>query len=507
MLKKIQMVTYIFCIVSAIASIAVCVIECKNLYWQGIVFLPVTFLGVCIIVATFIDLIYKSIFITLMGGIYWLRLVLTPIIMCFANFKVVPVNTDWEEYLPKAFALECYETIVVFLILYMFAKKIRKLNNNLYSYKQIRYSYLFKTVMFVLLLFALIMFTLWPSLIRYFFVTIFGAPNTWYVNVEQRSLSGVGTGPLGVFVTALSYLIVIFQMILPAIIMTYILNKKNRNLQNGHSQRKASCRFIISSFILIGITVFIATESRANSVIAATCLIFTMMAYSNEEEKRVELIIFVLLFVFAFGAFVYKAKYQSSLNTTGGIGMVSQVISEYFGGPQNIAASVKATENNNGPDLKYVVIDILNHLPYGNFFLTEKLAKMDSSTILFNRALYDMNNREWDQIIPAIGQGYLWFGGVLASLNPAIMVVLGCIFELKAKKAKSPIYKYVYTWGLIWMGFGIGSDNLSLGCSFLWYIIIVLVIDAASYFYIDSIPGDRQSVAICHGLKNEIEAD
>lgn len=492
---------YIFLILSALISAVIVSFNGSNSNWDNIVFLPITFLVICIFMATFYDLFVKSLFITAISGLYWIRLVLTPTIMCMADYAVVPENRDWEIYLPQAFLLECYEAIVVFGLIAFFAHKIRVVCNKHSSYKSIYYPLTFKMMVAICLIFSMVMFCSWPNLIRYFFVTILGAPRTWYVFVEQRHLGETGEGPLGIFVTLLSYLIVIMQMILPPLVLTLILNKRNKMEAYGYSEKRIRRSILPIAVLLIIITGFIATESRANTVIAATCLLWTLISFSNKKEKKILFVFLIMLFCIVVGALWYKTTYQSALNTTGGLNQFSQVLSEYFAGPQNIAASIQAVKINEGPDLKYIYLDILNHVPYGTMFLPDSLKSVETSTILFNHSLYRTMGT-YDQILPSVGQGYFWFGFLFAPLNTAIMVALGIWFEIRARRASPPLYRYILFWGCIWMVFGASVNNLSLACGFLWYIFVSLLISGLTHFYIYTVPGDERRAKRCHGESN-----
>lgn len=479
-------------------------INSGNSNWDNIIFLPVTFLAICILMATFYDLFLKSVFITVISGLYWIRLVLTPVVMSMADYAVVSENRDWEIYLPQAFLLECYGAIVAFMLITIFSHKIRVACNKDSSYKSIYYPLTFKMGVVICLFFSMVMFCSWPNLIRYFFITILGAPKTWYVFVEQRSLGGTGEGPLGIFVTLLGYLIVIFQIILPPLVLTLILNKRNKMEAYGYSEKKILRSILPLSALLIIITGFIATESRANTVIAAACLLLTLMSFSNKKEKKILFVFLIMLFCMAAGALWYKTTYQSSLNTTGGLNRISQLLGEYFAGPQNIAASIQAVKRNGGPDLKYILVDILNHAPYGSHFLPDSLKSVESSTVLFNKSLYNVSwMSNYDQIIPSVGQGYFWFGFLLAPLNTAITVALGIWFEIRVRKATTPLYRNILFWGCTCMGFSASSNNLSQACCFLWYIFVALLIAGLTHLYIYTVPGDERRAKQCHGESNE----
>lgn len=446
--------------------------DCYQMLWL----LPATFCLDCILVYPFRKLLFGRISLTMIVGLYWLRMVVSPVCMVLGEYSVIPENTSWQSYLDQAFILESYESLIVFLVLLAGAKYLDCENRNVLreNAKKIRYSAPFYIVFGCVFVFFFGMILDCPDLIRYQFITILGAPDGWKVELEQRSLSGSGSGPLGVLVTLWCNLILIMQILLPAYILTWILN---------HRKKWSRTRIVFSSFILIGTVFVIATESRGYSVVTALALLLTLMAYSDEKQLRIEKVALVFLGLATAGGLWYKQGVLGSSGTQSGFQLLSKIMTAYFSGPQNIAASIQTVEQMGGPDPMLILADVRQAVPFLNGVLMRIFNSSAVSTnTLFNRTLYGAFNLTYtDQIVPAIGQGCICIGYLLAPLFPAVTVILSVWFERKARLAEKPIWKNICYTGAEFMAFCQVSNNLSIATQFLWYVAVAALFAAPLY--------------------------
>lgn len=465
-------------ILSGIVSAGVVVMDFdRPEYYQLLWTLPIVFSMNCFLLYPIRKLLFTRISVTIIVGFYWIRMVVSPICMVLGDYAVVAEvsgNTSWQNYLDKAFLLASYESVFVFFAVFVSSKL---LNCDNYAPRReggtrLGYSALFYNVFLGICAFFFGMIILYPELIRYRFITILGAPDGWAIReLGQRSLDGSGRGPLGILVTMWCYLIVILQFILPPVLLTWILNKK---------KKWTSHQIVFAAFLLIGCVAFISTESRGFSVVAALALMITLMSYSDKKQLRLEIVILMVLGVLAIGGLWYKTKTSGRLlEGKTDFQILSMMITSYFSGPQSIAASIEATEQMGGPNFMLLLSDMNLSIPYLGTILHQLGISIDlpAANILFNRVLYgasDLTNT--DQIVPAVGQGCMYFGFLLAPLIPVTTTLAAAWFEGTGRRAKVPVLKNICYVGAVLMSYCQVPNNIAIGMTYLWYVTIAVLV-------------------------------
>lgn len=457
---------------------------CYQLLWL----LPVFFCLDCILVYPMRRLLFTRISVTLIVGLYWIRMVATPIFMVLGGYAVVPENTSWQAYLDQAYVLECYESLIVFLLLLGLSRwlKTTPLQEHMEFPEKIRYSTIFWMVFGLICLFFFGMMILYPDLIRYQFITIFGAPESWRIReLPQRSLDGTGSGPLGILVTNWCRLIFIMQIMVPAVLLGWILN---------HRRHWSELRSLLTVGVLVGLVTVISTEGRGDSLIAALSLILTYGCYCSKKQRKYLAALPVLVVLGGALALWSKSLYESSLSSdVMAMPRLSVTMTAYFSGPQNIAASIEAMRNAGGADPQLLWGDLNISIP--DFYLIlNRIVNYDwtSTNMLFNRVLYGpFDTISTDQIVPAIGQGCMNFGYLLAPIIPAILVLLAVFFEYWARRTPYPIIKNICYMTAIKVGLSLVAYNFALCMSFLWYTAVALLIAFPMYIQAKRSPFDR----------------
>lgn len=474
--EKNNIFTLIVCLMflSGIISTVVVLLDasrpiCYELLWM----LPITFSISCSLVYAFRKFLFTRISITMIVGLYWVRMVVTPVLMVLGDYAVFPENTSWQAYLPEAIMLECYEACVMFPLLLLWSKHLACENRNVFmqgNTKKLHHPRAFTLLFGLVCLFFFGMILRWPVLIRYQFIPIWGAPQGWAIPaLEQRSLNGTGSGPLGIFVTIFVYLILVMQILLPALILTWILNHG----RPGTSKKKVLC-----ALLLIGLVLVIATESRLNSVFTALALLLTLMSHSNKKQLRLEACILVILVLFAMLALWIKQGNNASTTNTVFLSL-SQIFTAYFSGPQNTAAAIQATKESLGPDPFRIWPDIVQNVPYVAAIWRHLTGTSVSPgcSLLFNQTLYGMTERSiWEQLLSPIGEGYMHGGFLLAPLIPAVTGRLSIWLEETARKAIYPISKNLGYVGAAFMAYVQVNLGLAQTVGFLWYIGLTALI-------------------------------
>lgn len=440
--------------------------------YQFLWLLPTAFIINCFLLYPIRKQLFTRVSVTLITGIFWMRMVVSPIAMVLGNYAVVPENTSWHRYLTQAFFLESYEAFIVFMAMLIAAKYLSYSNcNPSQEKKKMRYSLPFYMAFGCVCLFFFGMIADCPDLIRYQFITILGAPPGWKVVLEQRSLNGSGSGPLGILVTLWTMLITVLQVLLPPYLLTWIFN---------HRKKWSDTRVVIASLFLVGCVFVIATESRANSVITALALLCTTMAYSNKKQLRWEVFALILLGVAVIGALCWKTI-NGRLSVQSNYDFFSFMITAYFSGPQNVAASIEATELMGGPHPQLFLADMNQAIPFLNSFLQRFVGintdGLQSTNTIFNHVLYGMDELlETDQIVPSIGQGCMIFGYALAPLFSVATALAAVWFEYRARLTDMPVWKNLCYVGAIYMSMCQSISNFAIAIQYLWFVGLAAVI-------------------------------
>ena len=333
-------------------------------------------------------------------GSYFVRFTLTPLFMVLGNYFVIngkTLNYD------VAIVFMIYEYLLVTFTMCLFRKKntyVSNVNNNTYTFKS-----KVKIIIIILTLLSLLFVLKYPAILSIF---RFGFLSDNELIIWQKNFNlALKTVPI------IPYYLVSWTLVLLKYIYVFfaLLLIKKLNI-----------RFkIFFSLLLIFFTSFISTGTTSDSLYFSLIYFFILMDFYPKNYKAfiVSLIIIVISFLFG-GLFFFIIKRSNHLGFSY---TISKILLAYFGGITNVASSLEITEYN---VFEIIKGDFLRSLPLIKGFFTT----LTRSDTVFNNYIGDSYE---SQIIPSLGQSYLYFGKVL---SPAIAV----IFTYLTLKSENKIY-------------------------------------------------------------------
>lgn len=468
--KKYNLIFMIFTTISIsiIVSILIAFDNGKPDHYRLLWLMPLTFSFLCIILFNFKAIFFYRVTTMLAFGLYFIRMVVSPLAMFLGEYSSYGYGSYVEAYSNAAISLMCYEAIIVFTFMILNLKKLSQKNILELQYtndsKSVKLPVLFKLAIFSFIMFLLLIIFSNPSLIRSNFVFLVGTPDNWVVQQEYASLDGSGSGTLGIFVTLMNTVFWFIQALLPPAILLRI------------SQKKISYRRKIGLSLLLLISVLlIATETRASSVESAIALLIIMsLIFGRKFSNKIPLLIGMMGIVVIFGLF---SKGGTSFDYI----ELSKTLTAYFSGPQNLAIAIGISKEYSSLNLLMLPIDIVMKIPYVSSILRPIIGYTTND--YFNTAFANLYGRNIGQIIPAIGQGYVYFWYVLAPLVPIVVVGIAMNFEKKARDEHNIIFKYLFYLAAIMMSRATVISNMMSGVTYLFNIFLVYFIASSTIKY------------------------
>lgn len=168
-------------------------------------------------------------------------------------------------------------------------------------------------------------------------------------------------------------------------------------------------KFLISSIVVLLFSL-IMTDTNADSLIFA--IIFFCLLLMLYKNKRKVIIYGVSILGTLFVGIGLLSTSSSSFSTT-------RTLNAYFGGVGNVSYALGMKDFDTAEAVK---ADFLRSLP----IIKALFVDMNSSTTIFNQSI-----KAKGQIIPAIGQSYIYFGVIFSPIISVVFAVLTVICESK----------------------------------------------------------------------------
>ncbi|RDW20755.1 hypothetical protein [Oceanobacillus chungangensis] len=404
-----------------------------------------------------------------MISVYFIRMVISPLVMFLGNYSTFGSGYYLYAYLDNAILLMCYEAIVVFTFLIYKISNLKNSNNPIIQINnkskvrhKIKLPILFKFIVFGLISFIILLILSDPTLLRSNFLFLIGTSEDWQIQENYASLSGGGSGTLGILVTLLNTVFWLVQALLPPIIMLKIVQMKVPYFYK-----------LFLSLLLLSAVMLISTETRAHSIeVALTLVIIMIVLYGRRFTKFIPLLMITIVYITISGLFA-KSGMEFSFEE------LSKTLTAYFSGPQNVAVAIGAAKDYSSLGIAMIPADIFMKIPYLSSFF-EPMFKETTNTI-FNVAYAAMEGRYIGQIIPSVGQGYAYFGFLLAPIIPCLAVWIAISFEKRARDTSNIVFKFIFYMGTIMMARVTVLSNMLSGVNYLFNIILTLLIAYISF--------------------------
>ena len=449
----------IISLVSIIAAIIVVFDSNVIKYYKLIFLLPLSFGVISIIFINLYKYFFKILSITIVISMYFIRMVIVPLVMRYGNYGFEVYNIDMYNNISLAIILMIYELICVFVILGFYSRKFKKLDKNFiidFNSKE-KEPFSVKFIIVIMAMFIIISLILFPKL-KYQLTSIkqllpAHKKELFFIFRDMReSTPGLIYWPYSFFLNILRTLIPIY-VLKQIYIKLALKGKKNIAL--------------VLSLIVSIISFCFMTEEKAFSIfISATCFVVIYYIY-KEQMRKIAPILGTVGIIAIIIAFIFKTGVVTSSNA---LWDLSAELQEYFSGPANIALSLNITSKAN---IITYIADICNSLPLLTYFFMH----LPTSRLIFNQVFYDSNMlMQQDKIIPMIGQGFYYFGYFLAPIFSVICIYFAMKFNLLMLKVKKPLQKYTYILALLVFSVSPVMYNVSIIWLYIFYLIIPLIL-------------------------------
>lgn len=421
--------------------------------------------------------IWKYAFAKISGAVilttYFVRMSVLPLMAVLGNHAaIIPEGLLNAESYAIANFLSVYEFFVVSIFLMSRAKNscgsiydnysLQLMDGQMPHLNQ-RVSFLLKVMIVGMVAYMLYIFKSDSTVIRQNFSLLVGTPKDWYVRAGYRSIYDAGEGVLGVMVTLTLYVFWYIQAIVPPVLLIRIRERR----MSGSARTLAIFTIALLLFMITSGTKMHSLEC------GFSFLILVYLCYAERYENTIKRIAVV-------GAIAAVLGVMAKSGLDGyGFENLNKVLSSYFGGVQNIAASVYTVDHFDGFGIKNILPDVVNQVPLFGNRLRSMLHLGNTTNYLFNHSL--TSGASLGQIIPALGQGYSYFGAALSPIVPLIAAAFADHFDSNAMRSDSLILKNIYLIAAIMMARAVVTTNMMSAVVYLFNTYISLLIVHIGY--------------------------
>lgn len=439
-------------IVNIIVSFLCMILSIRNNINYNFYLLPLVFSLLFFICKNLKNLIGKYPGITVCLFVMFMRYVIFPLILCKSgNLSIYAKNYNNINW---AIIIMIYEMIAIFLTLDISTKYTIKFNKSKKNRKkeEIKIRTPFIIVLIIVILLGGIYIT-----------------NTNLLN----STAVFAKDSIDESITDTSGMIKIVWQCLTTWIFIFFIN-----IQKKKYDKSTDNKYIIFSIILslcfIGITYISQSRiSRWYTLVSAVSSIFLLRVLFPQKKKSITIIIIVPAIILILIASFLKSGVNSVfdlITVTSG--------DAYFAGPVSVNNAIGLAKSCS-VGITNIIYDFFNNMPIVNHFI-----KSGNSTVyLYNLYLGRIfSNSSGDQIIPLVGQSYIFFGWILSPLLSVVSIILMRIADKQFFYATNYM-KYVWAFISIW--FGLETIlNMTINLSWIYIRIIPLFI---TFWFIEKI--------------------
>lgn len=424
----------------------------KPAHYNLLFILPLIFALYLLVYAKLFKSFFDNIGITMILGLLFVRLVLSPIFMLLGGYND-KITTNVYFNTSISITLVAYETIAIMTALFLSAKKCpNKENKNNFSNCSFYINRKYIGVLFILVIIQVAIFIYTPGLLEGY-RSIFDMNDPTFTHLEQAHITrkyGTSFGTKLSLVTG-QYLMKLLKLLLPNVIIIFI-NSRKRN----------KYRKLLSYFVLVG-QLFLVDGAIARSIIYIL-ISFLLISYIY-PYKRIKKIAKILI-ISSFSV-VFYWLFRSNLVGREINEYFSTIFNIYFSGVNIVSGSFNLPADL-GMRLQYFLYDFLKAIPYGNTIFA--LSETDSQ-IYFN-----LVNGVTGQIPTTIGSGYYYFGFILSPIYSIIFAVMAYKTGQKANETSNLISKIRYLFLTITFSMGIIMYNIPITLTNLFSVGIPMYI-------------------------------
>lgn len=373
----------------------------------------------------------------LIFGISFMRYCLHPLLMVYGDFASI-MKYNITENATLGILLMVYEEIMIFVAIIMSSLKNKCVIN---ESTDIKFSYRAGFVMKLLLFYLFIAVMLRPQLMDSF-MNIFKLSDADFTigdRVEEQAVGSI----MRIISTLFSFVFNIVRIMLPI----YIIGKISRKNIGVNSLICVVLGFVFLQFIFV-------TATFAESIISA--LVVLLAGSRLNKKMAAKMLRIASVFVVGIIVVYFYVRYQvnneteaRSLHMSDNIfSYLSMLINAYFTGVDNVAA--------------------VYNLPEGNcfeHFIASMQIAIPFNTTIFGKAgetlpvFYNRMNGVFGQIPSTIGNGYYYFGFILAPMFSYVFAYFAIRFNVLAANIKLYWHNIVYLFFAILCSLALGMYN------------------------------------------------
>lgn len=423
------------------------VLNWDSQYFKNLFLLPLFFIFFVPVLNHRILTRGKSVFVFCFFSFCFLRYVVLPFLMTLSGYDggraSIPPKQESTEL---AIIMMGYELLVCSIILFFVGKR-----------EPVRISSTFSSnnnmIYFLFVAFSLFLLILVPSVLKNI--------NFIYAKDEfERAFNSEGI----LYAIAL-YSALTAKSLLYCLMTIYCANRHNKSNR---------IIYLIVNLIacLLNIVIYYGASRITIIATAVSSLIFMYALYKNKKiiiaasTVIVAVLVVVLISLTAARGIIYGS----------GAGTLADTISVYTGGPYNVAIALEVPS-------KYPEVSTVGTFIYdftrpiiGLGYLVDS-PDMHYSVYYFNYRMTD--GRYFSQILPMIGQGFFYFGYLLAPLFSGLWIMIGMKLEKRANRTTHPELYYFLIFNALRISTFMGQSSInqvnSLSMNLLLFLILYFI--------------------------------
>lgn len=384
---------------------------------SNLALLPSIFALLIMIVPSFTNYIFKNIGITIINLSMVIRYVISPVLMAIygTNLNMGQMTMISTQF--TAVNLMVYEMIIMFIVFALFHKKFYKdtieQNEKKISSSNNIFGWLF--IVFC----AMILISNPVILSRYSFVWL-------STELKSKNVEGV----------SISFFLTLIQL------GHLVLTVNILNLIYRFYEKKQYFMYVLLSLFVVGISAsFIVGTSRFSIILPLVTGLYTILKLYKPYRKLIGLLSVALSFIFIVVSTALKQQTitgKTSSSTLEGLNTDLQI---YFSGVSNVAHSINTSLMYEPFNVGGIFSDLFRSVIYLNSLFGQHVSALTQ----YNVSFYG-GGISRDQILPMIGQGYLYFGFALAPLFTALTIIVVMYLDKKITRSSSLFTIYVITY-------------------------------------------------------------
>lgn len=416
---------------------------------NNLIALPLLFMCLYFMLPTFSRYMFNNIGITIVNITMLIRYVISPLLMSVYGVNVdIGIATSLSSQ-TKAINLMLFEMV---LIIATFCILHKRFYSNKTNFRKIEAKPNLFGWAFVLLGFVIVLFN--PEVLaRYTFI--------WSAT-QLKSKDVIESVSIFFLIVQLAQIVTTIGLLN----WIYKFYEYNKNII-----------WLFLSFVVIGISSsFITGTSRFSIILPlATGLFSIFILYKNYRKIIIILSVGMLLLLIAISTLLKQNTITSQSNTSvaGSNSTFENFNTDlqlYFSGVSNVAHSIDTSYIYAPFQFDAILAEVLRSV----IFINSLFDQHASALTLFNEVFYQRTLVS-DQILPMIGQGYLYFGPYLAPILSVINIILVMVLDKQIYKSDSVFKIYIMSYLCIKLSLFFMA-NITIQMSFFTNFFLLLLI-------------------------------